>query len=1053
LCKTGGPLTKRLWLDKAGHIIADGNECKMSNGTAERIAVNSITDFARYIEKLQPHEGLALGTLRPDLPDKVDVITKGRLAKINGVPRPDLIARTREFILYTPGRCTPALLDYDAKGAPPEIAQKVKENGLWTTLVTAIPALAGCARVERASTSAGLYRRDTGAKFPGSGGRHTYVFIKDGTDAVRFLGVMHERSWLAGLGWCIVSEGGQILERSIIDRSVGLPERIVFEGAPILEEPLRQDLKERFPISHPGTAGAEVIDSHVLFPSLTTVERARYRELVAKAKEPLKEEAEKARRKAMAARVKRMVDQGAAPERAQRMVALQYEGVLLPLMVLPFDDEELAGVTVQDVLKDPVRYAGETLSDPIEGPSYGTCKAMIMLREDGTPFIHSFAHGKTFYELHYDAEAVRKAIEAAADAGHDVIGTFIACMLNAHVDPVDRQLLLRRAAELSNTGVRAIGAALKAAEKQQQEKREEAARNQRLAERTDPRPQLPVPLPDEEFLPVMATINEVLGASEEPEPPMRDAGGYLVQVRNRRLPRMHELTALGVNDEEPEASRIPAPEQPLIDQLDAIRTAELIETHIEFVDEKDRSVHLPGNFVEHYVKRDDAALPIVHHVVVLPIMLPDGTLLTGRGLNRDYHIVFRVPEELMEWLPDFSQCGPIEVAEAMAFLTDEWLCDVATGYIGKGVVISAALSLIERTLLGERPVYGIVAGRRACGKTTLLMMLFMAVLGVRVAAAAWSSSEEERRKALTAYQLAGVPAVVWDNIPRGTQLSCPHIERSCTSALTSDRKLGVSEVVELSAANLNLFTGNNIGFKGDLSSRGLLTLIEVDRADPENRTFRHPDPIAWTLANRGSILQALYTLLLGNPGRTNKQAETRFKDWSRLCGSAVENGARQHLNYVSLCGRLDACPPVEFNFKDLFLSQEDEEEEGASLSEALNAMSEQWPHQKQFQAADVARLIEGGSSINRPDSTASKEEWESYNAAVAAENQRRELLREFLFPGVSHHRLALDVPVHAVGMRLRGHVGNVVRHGVRTLVLKSVRNTHTKEFSYYVRTS
>ena len=37
-------------------------------------------------------------------------------------------------------------------------------------------------------------------------------------------------------------------------------------------------------------------------------------------------------------------------------------------------------------------------------------------------------------------------------------------------------------------------------------------------------------------------------------------------------------------------------------------------------------------------------------------------------------------------------------------------------------------------------------------------------------AAAWSPNEEERRKALLAYLLEAVAAIIWDNIPRDTVL-------------------------------------------------------------------------------------------------------------------------------------------------------------------------------------------------------------------------------------------------------------------------------------------
>ena len=122
------------------------------------------------------------------------------------------------------------------------------------------------------------------------------------------------------------------------------------------------------------------------------------------------------------------------------------------------------------------------------------------------------------------------------------------------------------------------------------------------------------------------------------------------------------------------------------------------------------------------------------------------------------------------------------------------------------------------------------AARR--GKTTVLAMLIMAVTGIMPSAAAWSTNEEERRKALLAYYLLGVPYILWDNIARGTQISCAHIEKSCTATFYADRKLGVSETVNTAASAIHLFTGNNIRAKGDLASRSLHIRLDVDRADP-----------------------------------------------------------------------------------------------------------------------------------------------------------------------------------------------------------------------------
>jgi hypothetical protein len=302
----------------------------------------------------------------------------------------------------------------------------------------------------------------------------------------------------------------------------------------------------------------------------------------------------------------------------------------------------------------------------------------------------------------------------------------------------------------------------------------------------------------------------------------------------------------------------------------------------------------------------------------------------------------------------------------MRFLTDEWLVDVAADYPGKCILIAAGLTIIERSLLPDRPAFWVTAGRRGGGKTTALIMLLTAATGVSPSAAAWSPNEEERRKALFSYLLAAVPAIIWDNIPRGTKISCPHIEKSCTTALYSDRRLGVSEMVAVAAAVIHFFTGNNIGPKDDLTSRSLQVRLEVDRADPENRPFVHPDPIGWTEANRAKILTALYTILLGNPvlrpGST-RVPETRFKTWWRLVGSAVEHAAEQHAvltvdDVTWMTSPTPPCPAQSISFRQLFLEQEDADEDAASLADVLSHMADKWPRGRDAEMPQSSKLAE-----------------------------------------------------------------------------------------------
>jgi len=256
----------------------------------------------------------------------------------------------------------------------------------------------------------------------------------------------------------------------------------------------------------------------------------------------------------------------------------------------------------------------------------------------------------------------------------------------------------------------------------------------------------------------MELLNDILGKSTAAEPPARDNDGFIIQVRTRRPSNMHTLTARDANAENTDETRLPPPEHPLLTRLDHAAVAELIEQYIDYVDYKyqDRSVHLPASFVTHFVCRDDHALPIMNAVAILPIILPDGTILSGTGLNRDRGIVFRVPTKLLSLMPQVADCTPAAVAEAMDFLVNEWLCDVATDYAGKCSLIAIAASIIERTELSERAAFFISAGQRGGGKTTVVNMISVAVLGTPAAAAAWSPSEEERRKALLAYLSEGL---------------------------------------------------------------------------------------------------------------------------------------------------------------------------------------------------------------------------------------------------------------------------------------------------------
>jgi hypothetical protein len=532
-----------------------------------------------------------------------------------------------------------------------------------------------------------------------------------------------------------------------------------------------------------------------------------------------------------------------------------------------------------------------------------------------------------------------------------------------------------------------------------------------------PRPTIKVPLNDAPKMPVMNLLNKVLGASTADKPPTRGLNGTMTRVAKMRIPNTHAFSSDDANAEHPEddKDKLPAPDQYLLLTMNELETAELIEQHIDFVDIKGRSVCLPISFVKHYRTRFDEKLPTVAAIALAPIVLASGELLAPKGLDRTRGTVFEIPDEVRAIMPRPVDCSGAAVVEAMRFLCDEWLCDVLTDYQGKCIIIAAALTMIERSLLPDRPAFWVTAGRRGGGKTTTLSMLISAITGNLPAASAWSTNEEERRKAIMAQFMFGAPYILWDNITRGSQINCPHIEKSCTSAFYSDRKLGVSEIVTTSASTIHFFTGNNVGPRGDLASRSLKVEINVDRPDPENRLFQHADPIGWTENHRARLLRAFYTILIGNPQlktKRNAPSKTRFKLWWRLVGAAVEHAARLH----------GAATPIDFEI--IFRSQEDtEDEESLTLAEVLNAMLQRWP--KGFVASDVAGVINDARS---------------FNTSTSADLVFSGMLQGFLYPTIQHDRY---VSPRSVGKQLGKHRNNPVRYDQQQVLTLRSRSDHS----------
>ncbi|MGZ5053787.1 MAG: hypothetical protein ACXWAT_02450 [Methylobacter sp.] len=276
---------------------------------------------------------------------------------------------------------------------PSAFGQTMTPEELLEAMAKIDPQIANAARVVRGSVSAGVHR--VGEEPLSGKGFHIYFAVEDASDFPRYTNTMHERLQLAGFGYIVITGNGVMKARSCIDTCVASPERLIFEGQPVI-----QDDRLTYSAPEPEFMDGALLDTKAL-PDLTPAERAELVEWETAEKKKSQQPAADAQKLVWLDNyVAKQIDRGMSPDEARaKGEACQTMGDnLYGDFILQFKNR--GDVTVAEVLENPPLYNGQPCVDLRELRGSYPADSAWFYWNDGSPIIRSFGHGGAIFHLY-----------------------------------------------------------------------------------------------------------------------------------------------------------------------------------------------------------------------------------------------------------------------------------------------------------------------------------------------------------------------------------------------------------------------------------------------------------------------------------------------------------------------------------------------------------------------------------------------------------------------------------------------------------------------------
>lgn len=301
----------------------------------------------------------------------------------------------------------------------------------------------------------------------------------------------------------------------------------------------------------------------------------------------------------------------------------------------------------------------------------------------------------------------------------------------------------------------------------------------------------------------------------------------------------------------------------------------------------------PQKIADHILARPDQwKFKVLNGVIEAPTLRADGSLLSDEGYDEQSGLLLDTNGVRFPEIDDLPTKGDAEKALQVLkgpFKDFPFVRNAKGRSASQSVILSAVLTSLVRRSLGSAPMHGTTAPAPGTGKSLLIDVVSLIATGRLCTAMSQGATEEEDEKRLFSLLLQGDPLVMIDNVKRPIEGDA--LCTILTQATWQCRILGESKKVTVATNATFMASGNNLAFKGDMTTRAILCRIDAKVEKPETRKFK-VNLKAEVPKRRTQLVMAGLTVLrafvvAGRPGLKELTPFGRFEDWSNLVRGAL----------------------------------------------------------------------------------------------------------------------------------------------------------------------